>query len=71
MKPKREGETQWQQFSRYSSLAMLLPSSVLVGYLMGYFLDKLFGTHFLYLVFLFLGIAAGLTSFIREALKDK
>jgi len=71
MKPKRRAETQWQQFSRYSSMVMLLPSSVLVGYLMGYYLDKLFGTHFLYIVFLILGIAAGLVSFLREALKDE
>jgi F0F1-type ATP synthase assembly protein I len=29
----------------YSSLAFLLPASTLVGYVIGYFLDRLFGTH--------------------------
>ena len=36
----------------YTSLAFLLPVSTLVGYAIGYLLDKAFGTHFLYVVFL-------------------
>ena len=60
----------WQQVGRYTTLAFLLPSCVAVGYTIGYFLDKAFGTHYLYLVFLLIGIAAGFIELIREARKD-
>ncbi|MBZ5596114.1 MAG: AtpZ/AtpI family protein [Acidobacteriia bacterium] len=54
----------------YSSLAFLLPASTFVGYAMGYLLDKAFGTHFLYLVFLLLGIAGGFVELIRRLMRD-
>ena len=54
----------------YTSLAFLLPAATFVGYVIGYLLDKTFGTHFLYLVFLLLGIAAGLLQLIRRLLRD-
>ena len=41
-----------------------------VGYAIGYLLDKAFGTHFLYLVFLLLGIAAGFVQLIRRLMRD-
>ena len=47
-----------------------MPTAVLVGYMIGYFLDKAFGTHFLYIVFLLIGIAAGFVELIREVQKD-
>jgi F0F1-type ATP synthase assembly protein I len=56
----------WAQVSRYSSLAFILPVSTFVGYLIGYLLDRLFHTHFLYIVFLLLGIVAGFVSLFRE-----
>lgn len=56
--------------SRYSGLAFLLPTAVFVGYLIGYLLDRALGTHFLYIVFLLIGIAAGLIEVIRTAAKD-
>ena len=43
------------QVAEYGSLAILLPVSSFVGYAIGYLLDKAFGTHFLYFVFLILG----------------
>jgi F0F1-type ATP synthase assembly protein I len=49
----------------YLELALLLPISTLVGMAMGYGLDKLFGTHFLYLIFMVLGTAAGIIELIR------
>jgi ATP synthase protein I len=52
---------------RYSGLAFILPVSTVVGYVIGYLLDRLFGTHFLYLVFLVLGIVAGFVQLLREA----
>ncbi|MBZ5585912.1 MAG: AtpZ/AtpI family protein [Acidobacteriia bacterium] len=54
----------------YTSMALLLPVSTLVGYGMGYGLDRLFGTHFLYIVFLILGTAAGFVEIIRQLLQD-
>lgn len=51
---------------RYLELAILLPISTGVGMVIGYGLDKLFGTHFLYLVFMVLGTAAGIIQLIRE-----
>ena len=54
----------------YTSLALLLPISTFVGYAIGYLLDKAFGTHFLYLVFLVLGTAAGFVQLIRQFLRD-
>ena len=55
-----------KSIGKYLELALLLPISTLVGAAMGYGLDKLFGTHFLYLVFLLLGSAAGIIQLIRE-----
>ncbi|MCL4853951.1 MAG: AtpZ/AtpI family protein [Bryobacteraceae bacterium] len=54
----------------YLSLAFLLPSATFVGYAIGYFLDRAFGTSFLYLVFLLLGIAGGFIQLVRQIQKD-
>ncbi len=56
---------------RYTSLAMMLPAAVFVGYVIGYLLDKAFGTTFLRIVFLFVGIASGTIQLIRELSKEK
>ncbi len=56
----------WRTFGKYYGLAFLLPTCVFVGYLIGYFLDKAFGTTYLKIVFLLLGIASGLIELIRE-----
>lgn len=60
----------FRQFGKYYGLAFLLPASILVGYLIGYLLDKMFGTQFLKIVMLFLGVAAGIIEVIRELSKD-
>jgi len=54
----------------YTSLAFLLPAATFVGYLIGYLLDRAFHTHFLYIPFLILGIAAGFVQLIRQLLRD-
>lgn len=59
-----------QQFSRYYAVVFLVPSAVLVGLGIGYLLDKLFGTSFLKIIFLFLGLAAGVIELVRELSKD-
>ncbi len=60
----------WAQVGRYTQLAAVLPACVFAGYAIGYWLDKRFGTSFLYLVFLLLGIAAGFVELIREVQKE-
>jgi F0F1-type ATP synthase assembly protein I len=58
------------QLGKYYSLAFLLPACILVGFVIGYFLDKAFGTSILKIVFLLLGVAAGIIEVIRELSKD-
>lgn len=55
---------------RYSGLALVLPVATMVGYVIGYGLDKLFGTNFFYLVFLIFGIVAGFVSLLRQLNRD-
>jgi F0F1-type ATP synthase assembly protein I len=55
-----------KNLAKYLELALLLPISTFVGYGAGYGLDKLFGTHFLYLIFMLIGTAAGIIQVIRE-----
>lgn len=59
-----------QQAGEYMSLAFLLPASTFVGYAIGYLLDKALGTHFLYIVFLLLGIASGFVELIRRLFQN-
>lgn len=60
----------WAQVGRYSGLAFVLPVSTFVGWGIGTLLDKLFHTHFLYVVFLLFGIAAGLLDVYRTLQGD-
>ena len=60
----------WVLVGEYTSLAVLLPASAAIGYIMGVLLDRFFHTHFLYIVFLLLGIAAGFLELIRQLQKD-
>ena len=60
----------FQQLGKYYTIAFLLPACILVGFLIGYFLDKAFGTSVLKIVFLLLGVAAGIIEVIREMSKD-
>lgn len=50
----------------YMSLALVLPVSTLAGFLIGYLLDRGFGTHFLKIVFLILGTIGGFVQLIRQ-----
>ena len=54
----------------YTSLAFMLPAATLVGYIIGYLLDRAFHTHFLYIPFLILGIAAGFVQLVRQLVQD-
>jgi F0F1-type ATP synthase assembly protein I len=54
----------------YTTLAFLLPVSALIGYLLGYLLDKEFRTNWIYIAGLILGIAAGFVQLIRQLMRD-
>ena len=43
-----------------------LPASIVGGYVLGYGLDRAFSTHFLSIVFLILGVVAGIMKLIQE-----
>jgi F0F1-type ATP synthase assembly protein I len=58
------------QLGKYYGMIFILPAAVLVGFGIGYGLDKVFHTTFLRIVFLFLGAAAGMIDLFRELTKD-
>lgn len=58
------------QVEEYAALALMLPIATFVGYGIGYLLDRLFGTSFLKIVFLVLGIASGFAQIIRKLSQD-
>jgi F0F1-type ATP synthase assembly protein I len=57
------------QIEEYVALALMLPISTFVGLGIGYLLDKAFHTHFLYIVFMILGIAGGFLQLIRRLIE--
>ena len=59
-----------RELGKYYNIAFLLPASILVGFGIGYVLDKIFGTGFLKIIFLLLGVAAGIIEVIRELTKE-
>jgi ATP synthase protein I len=50
---------------KYINLALLLPISAFVGYLIGYGLDALFHTAWIRYIFLVLGVAGGFVETFR------
>jgi F0F1-type ATP synthase assembly protein I len=66
-----ERDSFWVQVARYSQLAMALPAATVVGWLIGYLLDKWLHTTWLYLVGLLLGIAAGFVELVRTVTRSE
>ena len=60
----------WAQAAQYAHLGVALPAATVTGYFIGALLDHLFGTDFLYLVFLIVGIAAGFLELYRVATRN-
>jgi F0F1-type ATP synthase assembly protein I len=58
------------QLGKYYGMIFILPAAVLVGFGIGYALDRVFHTTFLKIVFLLLGVAAGMIDLLRELSKD-
>jgi F0F1-type ATP synthase assembly protein I len=56
--------------AEYTTLAFVLPVSAVVGYILGYLLDKEFGTSWIQIAGLILGIVAGFVQLIRQLRRD-
>jgi F0F1-type ATP synthase assembly protein I len=54
----------------YTSLAFMMPAAALIGYGLGYLLDKEFETTWLNIAGLILGIVAGFVQLIRQVMRD-
>jgi F0F1-type ATP synthase assembly protein I len=65
----RRKKTWAARAAEFSSLALVLPLSTVVGYIIGYYLDKAFGTHWLKVLFLILGTVGGFVSLIRQIMQ--
>jgi F0F1-type ATP synthase assembly protein I len=68
-KEPAEKESGWRQFGRYSHLGFILPTSAVVGLLIGAGLDHWLKTNWITLVGLLVGCVAGFTELIRTVLK--
>ena len=60
----------YRQVGKYLGLAFVLPVCIFVGWLIGHLLDGALHTTFLTLIFLLLGVAAGIIEVLREINQD-
>ena len=67
--PNKSAKSKWVEIERYVQLGVSLPASTFIGWIIGHVLDLHFHTHWIYLVGLGLGIAAGFVQLFRVALK--
>jgi len=63
---KGDKRVSFQQLSSLMGIGLVFPISIVIGYGMGYYLDRWLGTTYLKVVFLLLGIASGFVSFFRS-----
>ena len=68
--PDPNKKSPWIQFGRYSQIAFMLPAGTVAGYLLGSLLDGWLGTHWIAVVGLILGTAAGIIELIRTVSRD-
>ena len=66
----RNKQSPWVQVGRYSQLAFVLPTALVVGWLLGAALDHWLHTTWIYLAGILLGIAAGFVDLIRTVMRD-
>jgi len=62
---KDDKRRSFQQLNLILSAGMIFPVSIVIGYIIGYLLDRWLGTSSLKIVFLLFGIVAGFVSFFR------
>jgi F0F1-type ATP synthase assembly protein I len=68
---KPNGEEFWRLMARYVPVIGLMPGCVLAGYLIGAALDHFFATTYLRLVFIGLGVIAGVVQLMRLLSRDR
>lgn len=61
----------WRQINRYLEIGLAFPAGTVAGLLIGYGLDHLLHTHFLYIVFMLFGIAGAFIQLIRLTSREK
>jgi ATP synthase protein I len=66
----QEKQSFWMQVGRYSQLAFVLPTALVVGWLVGAALDRWLHTTWIYLAGIVLGIVAGFVDLIRTVMRD-
>ena len=70
MPPVKPVRPDFRKLAELSSIGLMLPSSIIVGLLIGYFLDRWLGTKpWLLLAFTVLGVISGLLSLFRALKK--
>ena len=65
MNSRKDDKRQRFQQLNLLSAGLAFPVSIVIGYAIGYFLDRWLGTTFLKIVFLLFGIVAGFVTFYR------
>jgi len=65
-KRKADKRASFQQLSSLIGVGLVFPISIVIGYGIGYYLDRWLGTTYLKIVFLLFGIASGFVSFFRS-----
>ena len=65
----RDGLNTFVQAERLLQIAFVLPAAVLIGWAAGALLDKWLHTHWIYVVGLLFGAAAGLFEAVRQAMR--
>ena len=63
---KGDKRVSFQQLSSLIGIGLVFPISIVIGYGIGYYLDRWLGTTYLKIVFLLIGIASGFVSFFRS-----
>lgn len=61
----QQNQSPWRQVERYLEIGLMFPASTVAGLLVGYGLDRLFHTNFLYWVFMLVGIAGAFVRLVR------
>lgn len=64
----RDGLNTFVQAERLLQIAFVLPAAVLIGWAAGALFDKWLHTHWIYIVGLLFGAAAGLFEVVRQAM---
>jgi len=66
----KNDDNPWAAVGRYLGLMTAVPAAIFVGYEIGAWLDTRFSTHFLTIVFVVLGTAAGFVPIFRDLSKN-